>query len=133
MQNTVTPSTPSLAEMATKRDRSGSLWLVQAFSGLLLVLILGLHMVAHHFVVEGGLRNYQQVLDYVSNPAIFVTEIAFVILAVSHGLLGVRAILFDLRPGPGARSAINWVLGIFGIVAIIYGVWLAIALQQLAA
>ncbi len=131
MQSTV--STPTLADMANKRDRSGSLWLVQAFSGLLLVLILGLHMVAHHFVVEGGLRNYQQVLDYVANPAIFVTEIAFVILAISHGLLGVRAILFDLRPSPGARSAINWGLAIVGVGTIIYGVWLAIALQQLAA
>lgn len=130
MANTAT--TTSLAEMAAKRDRSGSLWLVQAFSGLLLVIILGLHMIAHHFVVEGGLRNYQQVLDYVANPVVFVIEIAFVILAVSHGLLGVRAIFFDLRPSAGARQAINWVLGIVGVITIIYGIWLAIALQQLA-
>ena len=26
-------------------------------------------MIAHHFIVEGGLRDYQQALDYVSNPS----------------------------------------------------------------
>jgi succinate dehydrogenase hydrophobic anchor subunit len=118
--------------MAAQRDRSGSLWLVQAFSGLLLVLILGLHMVAHHFIVDGGLRNYQQVLEYVANPAIFITEMIFVVVATVHALLGVKAIYTDLRPGRGSSRAVNWVLGIIGVVTIIYGVWLAIALQRMA-
>lgn len=130
MQNTA--SRRSLEQLAVDRDRSGSLWLIQAFSGLFLVFILGLHMVAHHFVVEGGLRDYQQVLDYVANPVIFIIEILFVILATSHALLGTRAIILDLRPSLGATKALNWVLGILGAVTIIYGIWLALALQQLA-
>ena len=79
MQNTMSRRT--MEQMAAQRDRSGSLWLVQAFSGLALVAILGLHMIAHHFIVEGGLRDYQQVLDYVANPIVFVIEVLFVILA----------------------------------------------------
>lgn len=129
MQNTV--SRRSLEEIASQRDRSGSLWVLQAFSGLFLVFILGLHMVAHHFIVEGGLRDYQQVLDYVSNPAIFVTEILFVILATVHGLLGTRAIIVDMRPSLRAMKALNWVLGILGAVTIFYGIWLAFSLQRL--
>ena len=100
MQSTMSRRT--LEEMATRRDRSGSLWLVQAFSGLLLVFILGAHMIAHHFIVEGGLRNYQQVLEYVANPVVFIIEVLFVILAVIHALLGVRAIVIDLRPSAAA-------------------------------
>lgn len=130
MQNTV--SRRSLEQMSAERDRSGSLWVLQAFSGLFLVLILGLHMIAHHFIVEGGLRDYQQVLDYVANPAIFVTEIAFVILAVIHSMLGTRAIILDLRPSLGATKTLNWVLGIFGGITIAYGIWLALRLQSLA-
>lgn len=122
----------SLEEMAAQRDRSGSLWLVQAFSGLLLVLILGLHMIAHHFIVEGGLRDYQQVLDYVANPAIFITEMIFVVVATVHALLGVRAIYSDLRPGKGSHRAVNWILAIFGLVTIVYGLWLAVSLQRMA-
>jgi succinate dehydrogenase hydrophobic anchor subunit len=122
----------TLEEMATRRDRSGSLWLVQAFSGLLLVFILGAHMIAHHFIVEGGLRNYQQVLEYVANPVVFVIEVLFVILAVVHGLLGVRAIITDLRPSAGTLRAVNWGLVLFGAAAIGYGLWLAVALQRAA-
>lgn len=122
----------SLEEMATQRDRSGSFWLVQAFSGLLLVFILGLHMVAHHFVVEDGLRNFQQVMDYVANPVIFIIEVLFVIFATVHALLGVRAIYIDLRPSPSGYRTINWILGIIGVLTIGYGLWLALALQRMA-
>lgn len=130
MDNTM--SRRSLEQMAAKRDRSGSLWLIQAFSGLLLVVILGTHMIAHHFIVEGGLRNYEQVLDYVNNPIVFIIELAFIIFGVIHSLLGVRAIITDLRPSPGAMRTTNWVLGIFGVIAIGYGLYLALALQRLA-
>ena len=127
-----TISRRSLEQMAAKRDRSGSLWLIQAFSGLLLVIILGTHMIAHHFIVEGGLRNYQQVLDYVNNPVVFTIEVLFVIVAVVHALLGMRAIITDMRPSAGTLRTVNWVLGFFGLVAIGYGIYLAVALQQAA-
>ncbi len=130
MQSTMSRRT--LEEMATRRDRSGSLWLVQAFSGLLLVFILGAHMIAHHFIVEGGLRNYQQVLEYVANPVVFIIEVLFVILAVIHALLGVRAIVIDLRPSAAAVRVVNWVLLAVGAVTIGYGLWLALALQRAA-
>ena len=126
-------SRQAIDSTAFRRDRSGSLWIIQAFSGLFLVFILGLHMVAHHFVVEEGLRDYQQVLDYVANPAIFITNILFIILATTHALLGVRSIILDLRPSPSRIRVINWVLIIFGAIAIVYGIWLAVALQRLAA
>jgi succinate dehydrogenase hydrophobic anchor subunit len=130
MQSTM--SRRSMEQMAAQRDRSGSLWLVQAFSGLLLVIILATHMIAHHFIVEGGLRNYQQVLDYVANPVVFVIEVLFVIFGVVHALLGVRAIIMDMRPGAGALRTINWVLTAIGALAILYGLWLAVSLQRLA-
>ena len=130
MDNTM--SRRSLEQMAARRDRSGTLWLIQAFSGLLLVIILGTHMIAHHFIVEGGLRDYQQVLDYVNNPIVFTIEVLFVIFGVVHALLGLRAIITDLRPSPGALRATNWVLTGIGLIALGYGIYLAMALQRLA-
>jgi succinate dehydrogenase / fumarate reductase membrane anchor subunit len=127
-----TISDRSLEQMAARRDRSGSAWLIQAFSGLLLVIILGVHMIAHHFIVEGGLRDYQQVLEYVNNPIVFTMEVLFVIVAVVHALLGVRAIINDLRPSASALRTINWVLGVFGVLVIVWGVYLAVALQRMA-
>lgn len=127
-----TMSHRSLEQMAAQRDRSGSLWLVQAFSGLFLVALLGIHMIAHHFIVEGGLRDYQQVMDYVNNPIVFTLEVLFVIFGVVHALLGVRAIVTDLRPSAGALRVANWVLVIFGALVIAWGIYLAVALQRLA-
>lgn len=127
-----TMSHRSLEQMAAKRDRSGSLWLVQAFSGLFLVALLGIHMIAHHFIVEGGLRDYEQVLDYVNNPIVFTLEVLFVIFGVVHALLGLRAIVTDLRPSARTLRTVNWVLIIFGVLVIAWGIYLAVALQRLA-
>lgn len=112
-------------------DRSGAMWLVQAFSGILLVPLLLLHMVAHHFVVEGGLREFQQVIDYISNPAIFVITLIFLVVVTIHAALGLRAILIDLRPSVSARRVIDWVLIVASVAAIIYGIWLEITIANL--
>lgn len=122
----------SAEEMSARRDRSGTLWLIQAFTGLLLVAILGIHMIAHHFVVEGGLRDFQQVLDYVANPVVFVIEVVFVIVATVHGLLGVRSIVNDLRPSASTMLTVNRVLWVVGAITIAYGLYLAVALQRMA-
>lgn len=112
-------------------DAAGALWLVQAISGLALIVVLGIHMVAHHFVVEGGLRNFQQVVAYVSNPFIFALEVLFLIIVTSHALLGVRAVLFDRGLSLQAQRVVNGLLLLVGVGVIAYGIWLANAIQQL--
>ena len=54
------------------RGRASLGWFVQAGSGLLLLLLLGLHLVANHFVVPGGLQTYADVERYLSNPVIVI-------------------------------------------------------------
>lgn len=125
-----------MANNLTERKRSaarasgpaGGIWLVQAFSGLLLVALLLLHMIAHHFVVEGGLRDFDQVIDYISNPAIFGITIIFLLVVTAHALLGLRAILLDMSLAPGTVRVVNWVLLVVGIATVVYGIWLEIAI-----
>ncbi|MCA9937235.1 MAG: hypothetical protein KC418_01225 [Anaerolineales bacterium] len=128
MQNAITGQA---ARDRQQRSRAGALWLVQAISGLLLVLLLGLHMVAHHFVAAGGLRNFQEVLAYVSNPAIFFIEVVFLVFVTTHAMLGLRAVVRDLGLSPSAARAIDWVLALVGAGALAYGLWLAVAIQRL--
>lgn len=116
---------------STPTDASGTIWVIQIISGLLLILLLALHMIAHHFVVEGGLRTYQDVLDYISNPLIFTIEVIFVIVVTPHAMLGLQAVLMDLGPGEQAKRAITWIIRIATIVVIGYGIWLAFALKAL--
>ena len=112
-------------------NRAGAIWISQAISGLLLIVILATHMIAHHFIVEGGLRNYQQVLAYISNPLVFVLEVVFLFVATVHALLGVRAVILDLGLGTSAQRTADWILTILGGATLIYGTWLAVSLQQL--
>ena len=128
MQNAITGQA---ARDRQQRSRAGALWLVQAISGLLLVLLLGLHMVAHHFVAAGGLRNFQEVLAYVSNPAIFFIEVVFLVFVTTHAMLGLRAVVRALGLSPSAARAIDWVLALVGAGALAYGLWLAVAIQRL--
>jgi succinate dehydrogenase hydrophobic anchor subunit len=127
---TITADQKTTKKVAGK-DSAGAWCIVQAITGLLLILLLGLHMIAHHFVVEGGLRNFEEVIDYVSNPVIFVLEVLFLIVVTPHAMLGLQSIVMDLGPGESAARTITWVFRILTIVILAYGIWLAVALQNL--
>lgn len=106
------------------RKGSGWGWFWQAVTGIALLGLLGLHMVAHHFVVEGGLRDYQQVVAYLANPLIVVTEIAFLITVTTHAMLGVRALLFDLGLAARTERMVTAVCMGVGLLTILFGLWL---------
>lgn len=117
-----------------ERQRRGTLaWIGQAVSGILLLILLGTHMIAHHFIVEGGLRRYQQVLDYIGNPVILVLEVLFLIVVSYHAMLGLRAIIFDLGLTQKQERTVTQVLTGVGLAIFVYGVFLAITLFSRAA
>jgi succinate dehydrogenase hydrophobic anchor subunit len=108
----------------TQTPRANWNWLWQAISGAGLIALVGLHMIAHHFVAPGGIRDFAGVADYLRNPLIVVLEVAFLIAVTAHALLGVRAILFDL--GLSARTETNITRGltVIGVLTVVYGIWL---------
>ena len=115
-----------MVEKQLSRERSSSWsWILQAFTGAMLVVLLGLHMVVQHFVVQGGLRNYQQVVQYISNPFVFLLEVAFLIVVTWHAMLGVRAIIFYLGLKPTTERRWTAVLTVIGLAMITYGIWLS--------
>jgi succinate dehydrogenase hydrophobic anchor subunit len=98
-------------------------WRWTAFTGVALLALLTVHMVAHHFVVNatGGLRTYRQVLDYVANPAILAIEGTFLVVVTIHAMLGLRGVLFDLVETERARSWVSRALAALGVVTVAYG------------
>lgn len=122
---------PLTHDTSGERDKAAVLWITQALSGLFLIAVLSLHMVAHHFVVEGGLRNFEQVIQYVTNPLVFGLELVFVVVATVHALLGVRAIILDMGLAKSSQRVADWALILVGAATVAYGLWLAVALQQI--
>jgi succinate dehydrogenase hydrophobic anchor subunit len=70
-------------------------------------------------------------VDYISNPAIFVITLIFLVVVTIHAALGLRAILIDLQPSASVRRVIDWVLIVVSVAAIIYGIWLEITIANL--
>ena len=104
-------------------------WALQAISGVLLIAAIALHWFAQHLVVEGGLRDYSQVVSYLREPFVLVLEISFLVVVSAHALLGLRAILMDLGPTKPVERLLNVGLGLAGIGAVVYGIELTLEIM----
>lgn len=98
-------------------------WLSTAFTGMALLVLVTVHMVAHHFVVKeiGGLRTYEQVLEYIGDPVIFVIEAVFLVVVTWHAMLGLRAIALDLDLPPRLARLVRPGAVVLGVLTIAYG------------
>lgn len=104
-------------------DRARNIWIGQALSGVLLVVLLGVHLLANHFLA-GGLMTYGQVRAYLSNPWVLTLEVLFLVTVTYHALLGVRALVLDLGLSPRAIKRMDTILLIFGLFIVGYGLWI---------
>jgi succinate dehydrogenase hydrophobic anchor subunit len=109
-----------------RSPRASRSWTATTLTGVGLLVLLGIHMVANHFVVEsvGGLRSYHQVLEYLAHPAIFSIEAIFLLFVTVHAMLGVRGVLLDLDPSPRAQRWIDVGLTGLGLATLAYGYFL---------
>lgn len=110
------------APTTSSGSRSRS-WRWTAGSGVALLVLVTVHMVAHHFVVHevGGLRTYHQVLEYIGNPWIFTIESIFIVVVTIHAMLGLRSVLFDFGLSDAAKRWWNRALLVLGIATVAYG------------
>jgi succinate dehydrogenase hydrophobic anchor subunit len=115
---------------AYRRGRSTRVWHWTAGTGMALVLLATMHIVAQHFIVhqKGGLRTYGEVLTYIGNPVIFVLESAFLVAVTIHAMLGVRGVLGDLDLTAKTRRRVDRGLWFLGTVTVGYGMALLITL-----
>jgi succinate dehydrogenase hydrophobic anchor subunit len=109
-------------------------WFATALTGVAVLVLVTVHMVAHHFVVKevGGLRTYAQVIDYIGNPWIFSIEAVFLVVVTWHATLGLRAVLRDLNlPGALGRVADRGPM-VLGVLTVLYGLALIAILASRA-
>ncbi|MET0800186.1 MAG: hypothetical protein ABWZ53_03340 [Actinomycetota bacterium] len=113
-------SHPGATGSGSARARS---WRWTAITGVSLLVLVTIHMVAHHFVVDevGGLRTYQHVLDYIRTPVIFVLESVFLVVVTVHAMLGLRSVLLDFGLSDRLRRLMERGLIVLGVLTVIYG------------
>jgi succinate dehydrogenase hydrophobic anchor subunit len=121
----------SINSQSVSASRSGEnawLWLLKIVTGVLLVILLGIHLVVNHFVDENGLLTYADVVAYYQNPIIPIMEIGFLATVVTHSLTGLRGIVLDLKPSRNFLRVFDIILVIAGISVVAYGIWLVLVI-----
>jgi succinate dehydrogenase / fumarate reductase membrane anchor subunit len=95
-------------------------WYVQRITGALLVVLLTLHFWVEHFMSQTLMRGdltYAVILSRISNPVWQAIDIGFLVVALVHGLNGLRNIVLDYsRVGPRVAQAITVALVAVGLV-----------------
>ena len=86
-------------------------WYLQRTTGALLVILLAAHFWVEHFIsaeLRRGDLTYEAILGRIANPVWQTIDIAFLLVALYHGLNGLRNIVLDYsRIGPRAAQAIT--------------------------
>jgi succinate dehydrogenase hydrophobic anchor subunit len=93
----------------------------------MLLLFLGVHLAAQHFLAPGGLRDHAAVIEYLRHPLAIAAELALLASVVAHACLGMRSSLVDVLGDAGLRRA-SLVIAAVGVGAVAYGAWLMYAI-----
>jgi succinate dehydrogenase hydrophobic anchor subunit len=100
------------------------LWFIKILTGVLIIVLLGVHFVVNHFIAQNGLLTWADVVAYYRNPIVPIMEGLFLALVVSHSLIGLRGIILDLNPSKGVITFVNWLFSIVGVGALVWGLYL---------
>lgn len=97
-------------------------WYLQRITGAALVILLAMHFWVEHFMagpVREGKLSFAVIQERIANPWMQTVDIAFLLVALYHGLNGLRNIILDYSVvGPRlARAATVIIIGI--------GIWWA--------
>ena len=101
-------------------------WYLQRISGAALLVLLILHFWVEHFTAEvrtGGLTFEVVQRRFFENRWFIAIDIAFLLIALYHGLNGLRNIIFDFgRVSPAYRNAVTLALVLVGLIVAYWGI-----------
>jgi succinate dehydrogenase hydrophobic anchor subunit len=111
-------------ENRSLNSASSRRWLIQAGSGLALVILLAIHFIVNHWVSPRGLLSYSDVIRYYDVAGVAWMESVFLITVTVHCVLGLQSFVLDLNLGPNITRSLIRLLIFAGTVTISYGIWL---------
>jgi succinate dehydrogenase / fumarate reductase membrane anchor subunit len=97
-------------------------WVFMRISGLVLIVLVVGHVLIMH-VFGGGIDrvNFQFVAVRWQSPLWRTWDWLVLVLALVHGINGLRVIMLDYIRPPGFRAAVNWLFYIAGVVLFALG------------
>ncbi len=119
--------------------RESKLWFWHILSGVVILILLGVHMGIMHLGVilnaiglgSGEPLKWDEVIRRSREFVFMFTYILLLGAALFHGLYGLRSMLFELSLSKAAEKAIGGICAVVGVALFIYGSYVAIALFQM--
>lgn len=101
-------------------------WFMQRVTGAALLVLLILHFWVEHFTAEvrtGGLTFETVQRRFFQNRWFIAIDVAFLLIALYHGLNGLRNIILDFGRVTGPyRAAVTWGLVAVGLIVAYWGI-----------
>jgi succinate dehydrogenase / fumarate reductase membrane anchor subunit len=91
--------------------RSVAFWLLQRITAILLVVLLVLHLWSSNFTT-----------NWASQFRAFI-DLSLLLVALFHGLNGVRTVVLDFGPGLRGRRFLSASLTMVGVVSFLFGAY----------
>ncbi|MBI2252921.1 MAG: hypothetical protein HYU63_09335 [Armatimonadetes bacterium] len=99
---------------------SGLFWSLQLVSGVVLTAILILHFWVLHYTSKGEL-TYDKVAFRISHPIWKAIDLLFLVLALYHGLNGLRAVLLDFGLSKSLEKFLFWSFSFLALILFLFG------------
>lgn len=96
-------------------------WIFQRISGAALVFLVAIHVWTLHYGNPETPPNYANLVDRLHTIGFIALDISLLVLALFHGLNGVRNIVLDYTRKKVIIKRWNTVLGLIGIVFAVFG------------
>ena len=112
--------TPPRKPRTRTRSPEAWSWIFMRLSGLALVFLALIHFAITHIVNDVVETDYDFVAERWHNPAWRLFDWLLLVLALGHGVNGLRWIVDDFVRSPGRRKAVKAVLyGLTGVLVIV--------------
>lgn len=98
-----------------------TVWLLQRVSAVALIVLVGLHLWVEHFSAPHSTVTLSAVHSRLDTFKFLLLDYGLLVLALFHGLNGVRNIALDYTRLASHIKGITWTLSIVGVVFIVYG------------
>jgi succinate dehydrogenase hydrophobic anchor subunit len=116
--------------------RNTYLQFIQLITGILIAILLAIHMVIQHLdnillffgIDTRHATSWTSMIGRAKQGIWAFIYIALLVFTLYHVCNGLRNILLELNPSPGAERTITVVIIIVGVIFLILGVWAPLAL-----
>jgi succinate dehydrogenase hydrophobic anchor subunit len=116
--------------------RNTYLQFVQLITGILIAILLAIHMIIQHLDTILGFfgidvrhaTSWTSMTGRAKQGIWAFIYIALLVFTLYHAFNGLRNILLELTPSPGAQRTVTVVIIIVGVIFLILGIWAPLAL-----